>query len=134
MINTFDITISGYLKSFVRRPDGRLEYFTYDGYHEFWQFYKNYETMTLNLVNIESFKQLKFPIIDKVIFKEKPMSMFKKLITENIYDIKYTVTSFKDVTYVKMRSGTTYLVDESVECLKNALDSCIWSDAFLKAI
>ena len=32
------------------------------------------------------------------------------------------------------RSGKTYMIDESAECLKNALDGCVWTAEFLKSI
>ncbi len=50
------------------------------------------------------------------------------------YDVDFEISGIKKVTYVKMRSGKTYMIDESAECLKNALDECVWSADFLKAL
>ena len=31
-------------------------------------------------------------------------------------------------------AGKEYMIDESVECLKNAIDGCVWTADFLKSI
>ena len=134
MLNTFDITESGYPVYEYRYPNGFYRSFLYDGYHGFWKSYSKVCTRTLNLVNIESFEELEFPILEKIIFTERPKSKFKKLLFGSSYDVDFKISSIKKVTYVKMRSGKTYMIDESVECLKNALDGCVWSADFLKAI
>ena len=60
--------------------------------------------------------------------------MFKKLLFGSSYDVDFKISSIKKVTYVKMRSGKEYMIDESVECLKNAIDGCVWTADFLKSI
>lgn len=134
MLNTFDITESGYPLYDYRYPNGYYVSFSYDGYHGFWKSYDKVYTRTLNLVNVESFEELEFPILEKIIFTERSKSMFKKLLFGSSYDVNFKISKIKKVTYVKMRSGKTYMIDESVECLKNALDGCVWSADFLKAI
>ena len=134
MINTFDITESGYPVYDYKRPKGFYSSFSYDGYYGFWKFYDKVHTTTINLVNVESFKELEFPIVEKIIFTERPKSMFKKLLFGSSYDVDFKISSIKKVTYVKMRSGKEYMIDESVECLKNAIDGCVWTADFLKSI
>ena len=134
MINTFDITESGYPVYDYRYPNGFYRSFSYNGYHGFWKSYNGANVTTINLVNVESFKELEFPIVEKIIFTERPKSMFKKLVFGSSYDVDIKISSIKKVTYVKMRSGKEYMIDESVDCLKNALDGCVWSAEFLKSI
>lgn len=134
MLNTFDITESGYPLYDYRCPNGDYRSFSYNGYYGFWKFYNKVCTRTLNLVNVESFEELKFPILEKIVFTERPKSIFKKLLFGRSYDVDFKISRIKKVTYVKMRSGKTYMIDESAECLKNALDSCVWTADFLKSI
>ena len=134
MLNTFDITESGYPVYDYKYPNGFYSSFSYNGYHGFWKPYNKVCIRTLNLVNVESFEELEFPILEKIVFTERPKSMFKKLLFGSSYDVDFKISSIKKVTYVKMRSGKTYMIDESVECLKNAIDACVWTADFLKSI
>lgn len=137
MLNTLDVTISGYPIDECQDPAGYWHVLSYNGSHEFWHFYRSPQKFTINLVNIEKFSELEFPVIDTVNFTEKPMSKFKKWFYKgwlDLYDIDIKVSKMKKVTYVKMRSGESYMIDESAECLKNALDGCVWTAEFLKSI
>ena len=134
MLNTFDITESGYPLYEYKCPNNFYRSFSYNGYYGYWKFYDKIYTTTVNLVNIESFKALEFPIVKKIIFTEQPISKFKKMLFGSSYDVDFEISGIKKVTYVKMRSGKTYMIDESAECLKNALDSCVWTAEFLKSI
>lgn len=134
-MNTFDITESGYPVYDYKYPNGFYHSFSYDGkYYGFWKSYDKVHTLTINLVNVESFYELEFPIVEKIIFTERPKSMFKKLLFGSSYDVDIKISSIKKVTYVRMRSGKEYMIDESVDCLKNALDGCVWSAEFLECI
>ena len=68
MINTIDLTISGMPVIFYRLPNGDFKdlKFKYDGetYYESWKKYDKPIFTTINLINIESFKQLSYPIVD----------------------------------------------------------------------
>lgn len=134
MLNTFDITESGYPVYDYKYPNGCYRSFSYKGYHGCWKSYNKVYTRTLNLVNVESFEELEFPILEKIVFTERPKSIFKKLLFGSSYDVDFKISSIKKVTCVKMRSGKIYMIDESAECLKNALDSCVWTAEFLKSI
>ena len=134
MLNTFDITESGYPVYDYKRPNGYYASFSYNGYYGFWKSYNKVCTRTLNLVNVESFEELEFPILEKIVFTEQPKSKFKKLLFGSSYDVDFKISRIKKVTCVKMRSGKTYMIDESAECLKNALDSCVWTAEFLKSL
>ena len=134
-INTFDITISGDVRYGYYLPNGDYADFYFNGDYAFWKSYDNVQTLTLNLANIESFKKLSFPIV-KITAKPKKINAFKKWwysgCIEKLYDINIKLISIKDVTYIKMRSGKTYMIDESVECLKNAFEGCVWTADFLE--
>ena len=134
-INTFDITISGNAQYGYCLSDGNYVDFYFNGYYAFWKSNDNVQTLTLNLANIESFKKLSFPIV-KIVVKPKKINAFKKWwysgCVEKLYDISINLISIKNVTYIKMRSGRTYLIDESVECLKNAFEGCVWTADFLE--
>lgn len=134
MLNTFDITESGYPVYDYKRPNGYYASFSYNGYYGFWKSYDKVYIRTLNLVNVESFEELEFPILEKIVFTERPKSMFKKLLFGSSYDVDFKISRIKKVTYVKMRSGKTYMIDESAECLKNAIDGCVWTAEFLKSL
>ena len=134
MLNTFDITESGYPLYDYKYPNGFYKSFSYNGYYGYWKFYDARHTTTVNLVNVESFEELEFPVVEKIVFTERPKSKFKKLLFGSSYDVDFKISSIKKVTYVKMRSGKTYMIDESAECLKNALDGCVWTAEFLKSI
>ena len=131
MVNTIDVTVSGYPKSEIYLPNGNCIYFIYEDYHSFWRTCKSPDIKTLNLVNIESFKQLSFPLADIKITPKKNVSWVKRFWyagwkDEKIFDIDIKVIGMKDVTLVKTRSGEHLYVDESTECLKNALDASVW--------
>ena len=143
MLNTFDITESGCPAYHYIDPDGEVRDFKCGGYYSFWKFYDEVKTTTINLVNVESFKELDFLVIERIDFIEKQAvkdkSSFKKwlykfFVSEYVYNVDVKQAGIKKVTYVKMRSGDTYLIDESVECLKNAIDGCVWTADFLKSI
>ena len=87
--------------------------------------------MTLHLLNVESFETLAYPLIEYSV-KEKPISWFKKFWydgwnDDKIYDINIKQIGFKVLTKVYMRSKKSFIIDESAECLKNALDACVWN-------
>jgi hypothetical protein len=143
MLNTLDITVSGYPEYYCIDPDGKVIDFKCGDYHSFWKFYSEIQTVTLNLVNVESFKELHFPVIERIDFTEKQAVkgksslrkwLYKFFVLTYVYDIDVKQAGIKKVTYVKMRSGESYMIDESTECLKNALDGCVWTAEFLKSI
>lgn len=142
MINTIDLTISGMPVIFYRLPNGDFKdlKFKYDGetYYESWKKYDKPIFTTINLINIESFKQLSYPIVDIKIASKKTTwwqrFWYDGWNADALYDIKIDVVDVKNVTYVKMRSGDKFIVDESVDFLKNALDGCVWTADFLKSL
>lgn len=129
--NTFDITISGYPLNDIMLPNGSFQPFHLNGYSAFWKPYNKSIVETINLVNVETFLSLSYPIV-KITINEKPISKFKKFWYDGwdntkVYDIDIQAIDIKHVTYVTMRSKQTLLIDETCECLKNALDACIWT-------
>ena len=130
-INTLDVTISGYPDNEFRLPNGQYEFFHCNGCSCFWNPYREPITKTLNLVNIEWFEPFNYPLVE-IYCKEKPVSWFKKFWysgwqNDKLYDIDIKVVGEKTVTRVIMRSKTSFFIDESVECLKNAIDACVWN-------
>lgn len=132
MVNTLDVTLSGYPENTIQLPNGDWTYLSLvNGYECYWHQYKKPKTITLNLVNIESFETLEYPLIEYSV-KEKPISWFKKFWYDGwnygkIYDINIKQIGSKALTRVYMRSKQSFIIDESVECLKNALDACVWN-------
>lgn len=142
MINTIDLTISGMPVTFYRLPNGDFKdlKFKYDGEicYESWKKYDKPISITINLVNVESFNQLSYPIVDIKVASKK-ITWWQRFWYDGwnadvLYDIKIDVVDVKNVTYVKMRSGDKFIVDESVDFLKNALDGCVWTADFLKSL
>ena len=130
MINTLDVTISGSYAIGYFLPNGTYRYFDFEKYDGYWKKYTKAKTKTLNLINVESFESISFPIVN-IDISHKPVSAFKRFLysgwdDDKIYDVKIEIVNFKDVTKLKTRSGETMLIDESVECLKNAIDACVW--------
>lgn len=142
MINTIDVTISGMPVIFYRLPNGDFKdlKFNHDGKicYESWKKYDKPISITINLVNVESFKQLSYPIVDIKVASKKTTWWQRfwndGLNNDVLYDIKIDVVDVKNVTYVKMRSGDKFIVDESVDFFKNALDGCVWTTEFLESI
>ena len=131
MVNTLDVTVSGYPENKIQLPNGDWRYLILingceNGCECYWSQYKKPMTMTLNLVNIESFETLAYPLIEYSI-KEKPISWFKKIWYDKIYEIGVKQIGLKVLTKVYMRSKKSFIIDESAECLKNALDACVWN-------
>ena len=133
MINTLDVTISGYPENLIQLPNGDWIYLSsvVNGGEYYWCQYKKPKTITLHLVNIEAFKTLEYPLIEYSV-KEKPISWFKKFWYDGwnydkIYDINIKQIGIKVLTKVYMRSKQSFIIDESAECLKNALDACVWN-------
>ena len=131
MINTLDVTVSGYPDWEIKLPNGSYKIFHIEDDSSFWRPYKSPQTKTVNLVNIETFRPLTFPLVE-INIKEKPVSWLKKFWysswdDDKIYDIDVKVVGTKTVTQVFMRSKDSFMIDESVECLKNAIDACVWT-------
>ena len=132
MVNTLDATLSGYPENRIQLPNGDWIYLSLvNDYGLYWRQYNKPKTMTLHLVNIEWFETLTYPLIEYNI-KEKPISWFKKIWYDGwnyakIYDINIKQIGFKTLTKVYMRSKVSFIIDESAECLKNALDACVWN-------
>ena len=129
MVNTIDLTLSGYPSNGFRLPNGNWRWCA-----TYWHPCKTPQMKTVNLVNIETFEQFTYPIIELHI-KEKPISWLKKFWwsfwnDDKIYDISIKTVGMKTVTNVTLRSGKTLMADESVDCLKNALDACVWTADF----
>ena len=127
MVNTLDVTVSGYPENKIRLPNGDFRYLILiNGCECYWCQCKKPKTITLNLVNIESFETLTYPLIEYNI-KEKPISWFKKIWYDKIYEIGIKQIGLKVLTKVYMRSKKSFIIDESAECLKNAIDACVWN-------
>lgn len=132
MINTLDVTVSGYPENKITLPNGDWKYLSLvNDCGLYWRQYNKPRTLTLNLVNIESFETLVYPLIEYSV-KDKPISWFKKFWYDGwnydkIYDISIKQIGFKTLTKVYMRSKVSFIIDESAECLKNALDACVWN-------
>ena len=132
MVNTLDVALSGYPENEIRLPNGHWRYLSLeDGCQFYWHPYNKPKTRTLHLVNVESFETLAYPLIECDI-KEKPISWIKKFWydgwnDDKIYDINIKQIGLKTVTRVYMRSKESFIIDESAECLKNALDACVWN-------
>lgn len=142
MLNTIDITESGCPITFYRLPNGSFNdlEFKHNGeiYRCAWKKYDKSIVRTINIINIESFNELSYPIVD-IKITNKNVSWWKKFWysdwkPEILYDIKINVIEMKNVTYIKMRSGNKFMVDESSDFLKNALDVCVWSTDFLESL
>ena len=131
MVNTLDVTLSGYPVYDLRDPCGGLHFLSECSIHAAWKSTPS-KTTTLNLVNIESFRELVYPVVE-VKFTENKISLLKKLWyvmalpDYKVFTLSIKVIGEKKVTEVTMRSKERFLVDESAECLKNALDACIWT-------
>ena len=130
-INTLDVTLSGYPAYEYRLPNGDWQYFHHSRFEYFWKPYKKPTTKTLNLINVESFESLSYPIVD-ISVKSKPVSWLKRFWysgwnNSKLYSTSINVIGMKIVTKVTMRSKETYIIDESVQCLKNAIDACVWN-------
>ena len=132
MINTFDVTVSGYPENKITLPNGDWKYLSsVNNFDFYWRQYKKPKTLTVHLVNVESFETLTYPLIEYSV-KDKPISWFKKFWYDGwnyakIYDINIKQIGFKTLTKVYMRSKVSFIIDESAECLKNALDACVWN-------
>lgn len=132
MINTLDVTLSGYPENTIQLPNGDWIYLSLvNDYGLYWRQYNKPKTMTLHLVNIEWFETLTYPLIEYSI-KKKPIFWFKKFWYDGwnydkIYDINIKQIGLKVLTKVYMRSKQSFIIDESAECLKNALDACVWN-------
>ena len=132
MVNTFDVTVSGYPENTIMLPNGDWKYLSsINNFNFYWCQYKKPKTLTLHLVNVESFETLVYPLIEYSV-KDKPISWFKKFWYDGwnyakIYDINIKQIGFKTLTKVYMRSKASFIIDESAECLKNALDACVWN-------
>ena len=132
MVNTLDVTLSGYPESTIQLPNGDWTYLiSVNGCECYRRQFEKPKTMTLHLVNIESFETLEYPLIEYSV-KEKPISWFKKFWYDGwnydkIYDINIKQIGLKVLTKVYMRSKQSFIIDESAECLKNALDACVWN-------
>ena len=132
MFNTLDVVLSGFPQDIYRFPNGGWRQFKLNGYNAtYWHPYEKPSTMTINLVNIETFCQFIYPIVSIEINK-KPISLLKQWWYENwrddkIYDTSIKVLSYKIGTQLNMRSGKIFYVDEDTECIKNALDACVWN-------
>lgn len=130
-INTLDVTLSGYPTREYRLPNGDWQYFRHNKFEYFWKPYKKPTTKTLNLINVESFESLSYPIVD-ISVESKPVSWLKRFWyagwnNSQLYSTSINVIGMKTVTKVTMRSKETYIIDESVQCLKNAIDNCVWN-------
>ena len=137
MINTLDITISGFPDYEFELPNGNSRYFHLNEFIHYWHPYKGAKVISINLVNVESFIAVKYPLVNIKITPKK-ISTFKKLLfdgwnDDKLYDIAIDVIGIKDVTAITMRSGQKFIADESVDCIKNAIDACIW-DADIKFV
>ena len=132
MVNTLDVTVSGYPENKITLPNGDWKYLSsVNNFNFYWRQYKKPKTLTLHLVNVESFETLTYPLIEYSV-KDKPISWFKKFWYDGwnyakIYDINIKQIGFKTLTKVYMRSKQAFIIDESAECLKNALDACVWN-------
>lgn len=132
MVNTLDVTVSGYPENTITLPNGNWKYLSsVNNFNFYWHQYKKPKTLTLHLVNVESFETLVYPLIEYSV-KDKPISWFKKFWYDGwnyakIYDINIKQIGFKTLTKVYMRSKVSFIIDESAECLKNALDACVWN-------
>lgn len=129
---TFDVTCSGDMYFDYRLPDG-----SYKSYHDpetkcisgYWKDYdadqKN--SFTINLLNIEHFRKVVFPYIKVEATYKKNINGFKKWWYQGMYwklfDVKETIVGFKEVTYLKMVSGTTHYVDQKYDDIKQAIDN-----------
>ena len=134
MVNTLDVTISGEITDMYVLPNDSIWSFNYCT-----PYFKAYETpthKTLNLVNIESFEEMEYPIVQYVI-TEKPYKWFKRFWfsgTSKLYNVERKELGTKKVTWVKMRSGEKYMIDESAMCIQNALDACVWTADLTKGV
>lgn len=138
MVNTLDVTISGFPSHWLQIA-GIWDTYTPADFgikdcDTFWQQYsKSYiEHKTINLVNIETLKALKLPIL-KVKAKEKDLTWWQKFLAWrpiDLYDVDIQVVGTMEATRISFRSGATMYVDESIDCIKNALDACVWTADF----
>ena len=133
MINTLDVTVSGHLAIGYFLPNGSFRYLDFEEYDSYWKEYPidRRKHKTLNLINVESFVPVRVPLLDiKVV--DKKVSALKRFLYDGwndskLYDVKISLVGVKEVTYIKMRSGESLYVDETSDCLKNAIDACVWT-------
>ena len=131
MYNIIEVIESGCPYDEYISPNGEYKRFDFDGYREYWHAYKDKKSFAVNLLNIETFEKRVYPIVD-ICCKEKPVSWLKKFWWSGwrddlLYDVSIKVLDMKEVTFVTMRSGRRFYIDESVECLENALDVSAWT-------
>ena len=135
-INSLDVTVSGCPCDFIYDPNGDMRHIIHGKTILQWfEPYKVTSTFALNLVEIEIFQQRTYPLVEiwyDDVFKGK--SWFYKFWWngwKEQYTLNYKITGYKNVTMIKMRSEKVYYIDESKECIENALDACVWNSDFI---
>lgn len=126
MGNCINITESGTTVEYFKYPNGELGRLRLDGECcSSWKQTGVY-SCTLNAACIETFKELTFPIV-KIEIVDKGCGLFKrwwwKGCRDNIlFDVKITKVDEKKVTLIKTVSGITYMVDQTYDEVKAAVD------------
>lgn len=130
-VNSIEVTVSGYVNNTYELPDDSVWESHFCDYH--FVAYKYPKSFSVNLLNVETFREISYPILEHKI-ELKKISWLKRLVyaficpdKESLYNIEHKQIGVKTVTWLKMRSGDKYMVDESAMCIQNALDACVWN-------
>lgn len=113
------ITISGDIRTMYRLPNGSYADIVID--HHFTAVWKDCPpySRVINICNIEQLNEQKIPIVDIKASWKPGVNALQKWWWENwnnekVMDIDIKVKEYKTVTWVKMVSGETFLVDQSL--------------------
>ena len=132
MVNSLEVTISGEVSNTYYLPNDTVwdSHYCVDHYVA----YNKPRNISLNLVNVETFQEITYPILEHVV-TEKKVNWLARLLfvgTSKLYDVEHRQVGTKKVTWIKMRSGAKYMVDESASLIQNALDACVWTADVVK--
>lgn len=135
--NSLHCTTSGGICHNVRCPDGNYCLIPYNATYGTSYFYAFAEAshFMLNLMNVETYAEIKVPEYDfSFIDSWAGKSAWWKFFCGNEY-CRYTIDAkikkIHVLTQIHLRSKNIIYVDESVQCIENALDACIFDSSSL---
>lgn len=120
-----DITVSGYSQDVFLTPNGNIRYFRdpiTGKRYEVWHDCGKIEKRRVNVMNIESFMPVSYPVVE-VNFKRKKLSWWKRFLfsdTDITYDIDINDIGVKNVTILHMVSGNKLIVDQTAAVFEKA--------------
>ena len=116
-MKTIQISESGYIDHDAKGVDCNF-------FKPHWVNWKNAITTTIVASNIEEFKAGELPIY-KFKFTKNPFWKFKWF----PYEVEYEKIGVKKYTFIRMVSGERYLVDQSYEEIKKAIEESSHEDS-----